>query len=335
MSCPAPSTRRSEADVTSPAPDQATGEVTSGENRTTEAVTSSQNRATEAVTSGQNQVTGAVPSTDVSPVRASMLGGIPTAEHLSRHDLLLGQRSGEIGSVHSWELVTAVDGPGTRMTTFLAGCPLRCLYCHNPDTMNVRNGVPVEASALLARIRRYRRVFAATGGGITLSGGEVLAQPAFARRILAGARAWGIHTALDTSGFLGRNADDAMLDDVDLVLLDVKAGDEVTYHRVTGRSLAPTLDFGRRLSARGIETWIRFVLVPGLTDSPATIEAVADYAGSLSSVTRVEILPFHQMGRSKWSDLHLDYALADTQPPTPELVEQTRQVFRSRGLTTY
>lgn len=279
--------------------------------------------------------TGIVTASDDSPVRASMLGGIPTAEHLSRHDLLLGQRCGEIGSVHSWELVTAVDGPGTRMTTFLAGCPLRCLYCHNPDTMNARSGVPVQADQLLARIRRYRRVFSATGGGITLSGGEVLAQPGFARRILSGARRMGVHTALDTSGYLGRNADDAMLDDVDLVLLDVKAGDETTYRRVTGRSLAPTLDFGRRLSERGIETWIRFVLVPGLTDAAATIGAVADYAAGLSAVTRVEVLPFHQMGRSKWSDLNLDYALADTQPPTPTQVEHTRRVFRSRGLTTF
>ncbi len=152
--------------------------------------------------------------------------------------------------MHSWELVTAVDGPGTRMTTFLAGCPLRCLYCHNPDTMAASRGVPVRAEDLLARIRRYRGVFRATGGGITLSGGEVLQQPAFAARILRGAKEMGIHTALDTSGFLGRNATDELLADVDLVLLDVKAGDEATYHRVTGRRLQPTLDFGRRLGAR-------------------------------------------------------------------------------------
>jgi pyruvate formate lyase activating enzyme len=279
---------------------------------------------------------GAVaPALPVPPVLAAMLGGIPTAEHLSRGDLLLGQRTGEVGSVHSWELVTAVDGPGTRMTTFLAGCPLRCLYCHNPDTMSARNGVPVLADDLLARIRRYRRVFAATGGGITLSGGEVLAQPAFARRVLAGARELGVHTAIDTSGFLGRNADDALLADVDLVLLDVKAGDETTYRRVTGRRLAPTLEFGRRLAALGIETWLRFVLVPGLTDSPATIEPIADFAASLDNVSRVEVLPFHQLGRSKWADLGLDYELADTPEPSAELTEATREIFRSRGLLTY
>jgi pyruvate formate lyase activating enzyme len=264
-----------------------------------------------------------------------MLAGIPTAAHLSRSELLLGQRTGEIGSVHSWELVTAVDGPGTRMTTFLAGCPLRCLYCHNPDTMNARNGAPVYADDLLARVRRYRGVFRATGGGITLSGGEVLAQPWFARRVLRGAKELGVHTAIDTSGFLGRNADDALLADVDLVLLDVKAGDETTYRRVTGRRLEPTLEFGRRLAALGIETWLRFVLVPGLTDNPATIAPIADYAASLDNVSRVEVLPFHQLGRTKWADLGLPYALSDTKPPSTQLVESTRAIFRSRGLTTY
>lgn len=270
-----------------------------------------------------------------APARAPMLGGIPVATGLDRAGLLRAQRAGEVGSVHSWELVTAVDGPGTRMTTFLAGCPLRCLYCHNPDTMNANRGLPVRADDLLARIRRYRGVFRASGGGITLSGGEVLAQPAFARRVLRGAKELGVHTAIDTSGFLGGNADDAMLADVDLVLLDVKAGDEDTYRRVTGRALAPTLAFGRRLAAAGIETWVRYVLVPGLTDDPSTISPVADYAASLGTVSRVEVLPFHQLGRDKWAELGLDYALAATPPPTPEQLATTRAIFRDRGLVTY
>lgn len=269
------------------------------------------------------------------PVRAKSLGGIPVMEHLSRSELLLRQRTGEIGMLHSWELVTAVDGPGTRMTTFVAGCPLRCLYCHNPDTIGTRHGLPVLASDLLKRIKRYRGVFNATGGGITLSGGEALAQPAFVRTVLAGAKEKGIHTALDTSGFLGHYADDAMLADIDLVLLDVKAGDEQTYGKVTGRALKPTLEFGRRLAAQGVETWIRFVLVPGLTDDEATIEPIAEYAASLASVTRVEVLPFHQMGSSKWAELGMTYLLADTQPPTPDSVERVRGIFRSRGLTAY
>jgi len=270
-----------------------------------------------------------------APARAPMLGGVPVATGLDRAGLLRAQRTGEVGSVHSWELVTAVDGPGTRMTTFLAGCPLRCLYCHNPDTMNANRGLPVRADDLLARIRRYRGVFRATGGGITLSGGEVLAQPAFARRVLRGAKELGVHTAIDTSGFLGRNADDAMLADVDLVLLDIKAGDEDTHRRVTGRGLAPTLAFGRRLADAGTEIWGRYVLVPGLTDAPSTIAPVADYAASLGVVSRVEVLPFHQLGRDKWTELGLDYALAETPPPTPEQLATSRVIFRDRGLVTY
>ena len=263
------------------------------------------------------------------------LGGVPVVTDLGRGDLFAAMRAGEIGSVHSWELVTAVDGPGTRMTTFVAGCPLRCLYCHNPDTMSGARGLPVRADDLLARIRRYRGVFRATGGGITLSGGEILQQTAFAARVLRGAKDLAIHTAIDTSGVLGAAAGDELLADVDLVLLDLKSGDEETYERVTGRQLAPTLEFGRRLERLGIETWVRFVLVPGLTDDPANIARVADHAASMSQVTRVEILPFHQMGRDKWVSLGMDYRLADTQPPTAESVEAARAAFRSRGLTVY
>ncbi|MCC9053648.1 pyruvate formate lyase-activating protein [Microbacterium sp. F2E] len=269
------------------------------------------------------------------------LGGLEVAD-VSRHERLTAMREGRLGSVHSWELVTAVDGPGTRLTTFLSGCPLQCLYCHNPDTLAMKDGHPVTSDELLARIARYRGVFRATGGGITLSGGEVLMQPAFAARILRGAKDLGIHTAIDTSGFLGAAATDAMLEDVDLVLLDVKSGDPDTYRRVTGRDLEPTLAFGRRLAEmpHGPEVWIRFVLVPGLTDDIDNVERVAEYAASLNevmpgTVTRVEVLPFHQMGRDKWAALGRDYQLGNTQPPTPALTERVRDQFRAHGLTTY
>lgn len=244
-------------------------------------------------------------------------------------------RSGEVGSVHSWELVTAVDGPGTRMTVFLAGCPLRCLYCHNPDTMQMRRGEDVSAEEILRRVARYRGVFRATGGGLTISGGEPLMQPAFVARLLRGAKEMGVHTTVDTSGFLGAAGTDAMLDDLDLVLLDVKSGDPQTYRRVTGRELEPTLAFGRRLSERGVQIWIRYVLVPDLTDAWDNVEAVADYVATLSTVARVEVLPFHQMGRDKWAELGMRYELEETRPPTPELVERVRGQFRSRGLEVH
>lgn len=269
-------------------------------------------------------------------LRGAGIGGLEELTDIQRSERLARMRDGSLGSIHSWELVTAVDGPGTRMTVFLNGCPLRCLYCHNPDTFLMKDGEPVEAEELLRRMRRYRRVFRASKGGITLSGGEVLMQPAFVARLLAGAKEMGIHTCLDTSGYLGANATDEMLADTDLVLLDVKSGDEETYARVTGRELAPTIAFGDRLAAKGIEIWVRFVLVPGLTDDHANIERVARIAERWAgSVSRVEVLPFHQMGADKWQALGLDYRLRDVRPPEPELVESTRAVFRAHGLTTH
>jgi pyruvate formate lyase activating enzyme len=278
------------------------------------------------------------------------LGALPPAELTGRDDRLRSLRSGEIGMVHSWELVTAVDGPGTRLTLFLSGCPLRCLYCQNPDTLFLRDGVPVRADDVIALFEHYVPVFEATGGGLTMSGGEVLMQPAFAARVLRGAKRLGIHTALDTSGFLGANLTDEALADTDLVLLDIKSGDEATYHAVTGGTLEPTLAFGRRLAASGlpggvtaacpVEIWVRFVLVPGLTDAWDNVEHVAEETAAIDAIrpgtiSRVEVLPFHQLGRDKWHELGRRYALEDTLPPTPELVERTRAQFRARGLTVW
>ncbi len=246
-----------------------------------------------------------------------------------------GVRTGELASVHSWELVTAVDGPGTRMTIFLSGCPLRCLYCHNPDTMQMRMGRTISFDDIASRVNRYRPVFKATKGGVTISGGEPLMQPAFVERLVAWARDRGIHTAIDTSGNLGANASDDLLSNLDLVLLDVKSGDEETYKRVTGRELAPTLRFGERLMEAGVETWIRFVLVPGLTDSEHNVNNVADIVAKWTQVTRVEVLPFHQMGRDKWESIGMRYQLDDVEPPSPEHTEWARNIFRERGLTVY
>ncbi|MEE6286540.1 pyruvate formate-lyase-activating protein [Georgenia sp. MJ173] len=267
--------------------------------------------------------------------QAAGTSGLATVEAMDHGEHLAAVRAGDIGSLHSWELVTAVDGPGTRLTVFLAGCPLRCLYCHNPDTLRMRDGQAVHVDELLARVRRYVPVFRATGGGLTVSGGEPLMQPAFLTRLLEGARQLGVHTTIDTSGFLGSHASDRLLDAVDLVLLDVKSGIPETYQRTTGRELGPTLNFGRRLADRGAEIWARFVLVPGLTDAHENVAAVADYVATLSTVTRVEVLPFHQMGRDKWERLAIPYQLGDTEPPDPAMVERVRSQFRARGLTTF
>jgi pyruvate formate lyase activating enzyme len=259
----------------------------------------------------------------------------PTLPADVRHRELEAIRTGTVASVHSWELVTAVDGPGTRMTLFLSGCPLRCQYCHNPDTWKMKDGKITEIEEILDRLRRYRPLFAATGGGLTISGGEPLMQPAFVERLLAETRALGIHTTVDTSGYLGRRISDAALDNVNLVLLDVKSGLPQTYRDVTGRDLAPTIAFGDRLAKNNVPVWIRYVLVPGLTDAVDNVDAAADIVARWPNVERVEVLPFHQMGEDKWARLGEPYQLHGVKPPDEELLERVRSQFRTRGLTTF
>ncbi|AIJ33543.1 pyruvate formate lyase activating enzyme [Corynebacterium imitans] len=268
---------------------------------------------------------------------AAGLGGTADADlEITRPELLEARRTGDVGLVHSWELVTAVDGPGTRMTIFLSGCPLRCVYCHNPDTMEMKEGTLESVESVAKRVMRYRSVFNASGGGLTLSGGEPLFQIAFTRRLLKLVHDAGIHTCIDTSGYLGARLSDEDLDNIDLVLLDVKSGDEATYNAVTKRELAPTIAFGDRLSKLDKPVWVRFVVVPGHTDSEENVNNVADIVARWSdNVERVEVLPFHNMGADKWKRIGLPYELEDVTPPTPESVEHVREVFRSRGLTVF
>lgn len=237
------------------------------------------------------------------------------------------------GWVHSVETGGTVDGPGLRYVLFLAGCPLRCRYCHNPDTWHMRNGHTETAESVVADIASYAPFLKRAHGGVTLSGGEPLVQPAFCRAILRGAKALGLHTALDTSGFLGTRADDALLADTDLVLLDIKAFSQETYSKVTGVALRPTLDFAERLAAMGKAVWLRYVLVPGLTDITAEIEGLAAYAAGLGNVERVDVLPYHDLGAFKWAHLNKAYPLAATRPPEPEETERVRDLFRAQGLT--
>ena len=242
-------------------------------------------------------------------------------------------RSGEIGSVHSWDMVTDTDGPGTRLTIRLAGCPLRCQYCYGPDAWLMRDGVLHTVDTVMARILRDAGRIKAAGGGITLSGGEPLLQPAFVAQVLRSCREEGLHTALDTSGYLGRRLTDEMIGDLDLVLLDLKSGLPETYREVTGRDLAPTLELGRRLADHGTALWARFVVVPGLTDQWQNVEAAADYLAGLGSLERVDVVPFDQRGRATWHAMGREYRLEMTEPPDEELLERVRAQFRTRGLT--
>lgn len=245
------------------------------------------------------------------------------------------QTDDPVGNVHSFDVGSTVDGPGIRFTLFVTGCTLRCQYCHNPDTWHRRNGRPVRLSQMLKKIGKYEKVLKISGGGLTISGGEPVLQHAFTTRIFRHCKTIGIHTCLDTSGRWGEKLTDAELMDIDLNLLDIKSGDPETYRRVTGQPLEPTLDYARRLSDLGRPMWVRFVLVPDLTDDHDNVEKVADICAELKSLERVEILKFHQMGQDKWHKLGVEYALENTKPPTPELTERVRQQFRSRALTVF
>jgi pyruvate formate lyase activating enzyme len=243
--------------------------------------------------------------------------------------------TGDMGFLHSFTTGSTVDGPGVRVVAWTSGCMWRCLYCHNPDTWTMTNGIPVSVAKATLELGKYRHGLKTMAGGFTLSGGEPLMQHRFAVKLLSAARQMGIHTALDTNGYYGSRLSDDDLDAADMVLLDLKAWDPERHRRLTGVEIAPTQEFARRLAARGKRVWVRFVLVPGWTDEPSEIEGVAGFAAGLGNVERVDVLPFHQMGRFKWWVLGLDYALENTAPPPPATVERARATFRSAGLTAY
>ncbi|MGW0117967.1 pyruvate formate-lyase-activating protein [Streptomyces sp. NPDC003327] len=236
------------------------------------------------------------------------------------------------GRIHSWDLSTGVDGPGTRFVLFLSGCPLRCLYCANPDTWHMRDGEHATVDDVLARIERYRRFTDLAGGGVTLTGGEPLFQPAFTAEVLRRCKGLGLHTALDTSGALGARADDSLLADTDLVLLDIKSFDAGVYRRLTGGRLAPTLGFAARLNRLGVPAWIRYVLVPGWTDDEEAIDGLARFLVDMDNVERVDVLPFQQLGAVKYDALGIPFPLRDRPVPDAALVERVREQFRAHGL---
>ena len=244
-------------------------------------------------------------------------------------------QTGDVGFLHSFTTGSAVDGPGIRLVAWTAGCQFRCLYCHNPDTWNMMNGMAVPLDRAVAELNKYQHGLKIMNGGFTLSGGEALMQDRFAVRLLTAARGMGIHTALDTNGFLGDRLSDEELDQIDLVLLDIKCWDPERHRNLTAKDVGPVLDFARRLAQLRRPVWLRYVLVPDLTDDQGDIDHLAAFAAGLGNVERVDVLPFHQMGRYKWEKLGINYALNATQPPAPQLVKRVCDQFRSAGLKAY
>jgi pyruvate formate lyase activating enzyme len=250
-------------------------------------------------------------------------------------DVRTALANGDMGFLHSYTTGSAVDGPGIRVVAWTTGCMWRCLYCHNPDTWTMRNGHPVAVIKAVEELRKYQRGLKAMSGGFTISGGEPLMQDRFVVKLLTAAKAMKIHTTIETNGYYGERLTDAELGLIDLVMLGIKAWGTEKHRHLTGRDIAPTLDFARRLASTGKPMWVRFVLVPGLTDDPDDIREIARFAAGLGNVERVDVLPFHQMGRYKWETLGMRYALKDTQPPTVEAVEQACALFRAEGLRAY
>jgi pyruvate formate lyase activating enzyme len=262
-------------------------------------------------------------------LRVNLGAGVPET------DVRSALATGDMGFLHSYTTGSAVDGPGVRVVAWTTGCMWRCRYCHNPDTWTVTNGLPVTVTRAAEELRKYRKGLQVMKGGFTLSGGEPLLQHRFAAKLLAASKAMGIHTVMETNGYFGDKLSDEELASLDLVLLGIKTWGADRHKELTGVEIEPTLAFARRLADRRIPVWVRFVLVPRLTDEPDIAKGIASFAASLGNVQRVEVLPFHQLGKFKWERLGLNYTLDDVAPPTPQAAEQVCQIFRAAGLKAY
>ena len=256
-------------------------------------------------------------------------------EQVSEMHTRAAVESGDLGFVHSFTTGSAVDGPGMRVVMWLTGCQFRCVYCHNPDTWKINNGIPVTLARTVEEIQKYRHGPHTMKGGLTISGGEPLVQHRFVLKVFGVAKGMGIHTALDTNGYLGDRLSDADLASIDLVLLDLKAMTSDLHRRLTGMDNHPVHAFARRLAAAHRPIWVRFVLVPGWTDDMAEVERIAAFAASLGNVERVDVLPFHQMGRFKWKRLGMEYELRDTKPPPHDTTHEVVARFRAARLTAF
>ena len=237
-----------------------------------------------------------------------------------------------LGNIHSIETFGSADGPGVRYLIFLKGCNMRCKYCHNPDTWAKTEGEMKSAEEILQQALRYKRYWGKKGG-ITVSGGEALLQIDFVTELFTLAKEKGVNTCLDTAGnpftrekpFYSKF--EKLMEVTDLVMLDLKQTDSEKHKELTGRDNANILDMARYLSEIGKPMWIRRVLVPGLTDDPAELQQLKDFIDSLSSVEKVEILPYHTLGLFKWQNLGIKYPLEGVPVPTPEQVQQAETIL--------
>lgn len=236
------------------------------------------------------------------------------------------------GYIHSFESFGTVDGPGIRFVVFMQGCPLRCQYCHNPDTWGA-GGKPYSAGQVCDQALKYKNYFA-DKGGVTVSGGEPLLQIGFVTELFSLLKRRGVHTALDTSGYTFDPGDPdceekhkRLIAFTDLVLLDIKHIDGAAHRSLTGKGNEHTLAFAKFLSDNKIPIWIRHVLVPGLTDDDEALKKLKAFIDTLKTVEKVEVLPYHTMGAVKYEKLGYDYPLKDVEPPTKERVDNAKRIL--------
>lgn len=260
---------------------------------------------------------------------------VSLGEHVGESQTAAALKSGDIGFIHSYTTGSAVDGPGVRVVVWLTGCHFRCVFCHNPDTWKLNNGIPIPLARAVEEVRKYRHGLSTMKGGLTVSGGEPLLQKPFLIRLFTAVKAAGIHTTVDTNGYFGERLSDADLQACDLVMLGLKALDPALHQRITGMDNTPVVAFARRLAALRRPMWLRYVLVPNLSDRTEDIKQIAEFAAGLGNVEQVELLPFHQLGRFKWERLGIKYELHDATPPAAEQVEEAMAVFRSVGLEVH
>ena len=230
----------------------------------------------------------------------------------------------KIGRIHSLESFGTVDGPGIRFVVFMQGCPMRCQFCHNPDTWDVNKGKEYTPESLMEEILRYKSYMDYSKGGVTFTGGEPLLQAEFILEVSKLCKAKGITVAIDTAGYILNDTVKELLEYTDLVLLDIKNYDPIVYKAVTGVQLSPTLKFLDYLREKNIPTWVRYVLVPQLTDNMDSISKLSDHLDGYPNVEKIELLAFHKMGEYKWKELGLDY-VTNTEEPSKELMEQVME----------
>lgn len=235
-----------------------------------------------------------------------------------------------VGYIHSFESFGTVDGPGIRFVVFMQGCPMRCLYCHNPDTWTTKCGKEYTPEEVAKRVLKYKS-YISNGGGVTVSGGEPLLQAEFVTELFKILKEQGVHTALDTSGITYNENTakkiDELLNYTDLVLLDIKHIDDEEHKKLTGQSNKNVLNFAQKLSEMGKDAWIRHVLVPKITDSDEYLKKLATFIKNLKTVKKVEVLPYHTMGEVKYEKLKMEYPLKGVPTPTKERVINANKIL--------